>query len=105
MRGNLLIQGVLISYQISSLAKTTLGLHMHTLVPIKKSNLRPLYQCAQLLKALQVMSLSKELDGAHSLKAKGTPRAIVSFPNASETPSSPMLTIMARSTPTTARAR
>lgn len=59
VRGNLLIQGVLLAFQISSLVKTSLVLHMHTLVPIKQSNLRPIYQCAQLLKAVQMTYFRK----------------------------------------------
>jgi len=53
VRGNLLIQGVLLANHVAAVAKSNLSLHMNTPVPIKQSNLRPLYQCAQLLKAIQ----------------------------------------------------
>ncbi|EGG20814.1 hypothetical protein DFA_00679 [Cavenderia fasciculata] len=48
-----IIQGVLLSYHISHLFKTMIGLHMNLTAPLKPSDVRRLFQCAEMLKAIQ----------------------------------------------------
>ncbi|KYQ93354.1 hypothetical protein DLAC_06026 [Tieghemostelium lacteum] len=48
-----IIQGVLLSYHISHLLKTMIGLHMNLTAPLKPSDVRKLFQCAEMLKSIQ----------------------------------------------------
>jgi len=48
-----IIQGILLSYHISHLLKTMIGLHMNLTAPLKSSDVRKLFQCAEMLKAIQ----------------------------------------------------
>ncbi|EFA80426.1 hypothetical protein PPL_07260 [Heterostelium album PN500] len=48
-----IIQGILLSYHISHLFKTMIGLHMSLTAPLKPSDVRRLFQCAELLKSIQ----------------------------------------------------
>eukprot|EP01132_Coremiostelium_polycephalum_P005975 gene5975-7444_t len=48
-----IIQGVLLSYHISHLLKTIIGLHMNLTAPLKPSDVRKLFQCCEMLKAIQ----------------------------------------------------
>jgi WASH complex subunit 7 len=52
-RGNLLIQGVLLAFQVGNVGKLHLGMHLKMQTPIRKSNLRALLQSIELLKAIQ----------------------------------------------------
>mmetsp|Transcript_11124 Transcript_11124/g.26766 ORF Transcript_11124/g.26766 Transcript_11124/m.26766 type:complete len:1150 (-) Transcript_11124:108-3557(-) len=52
-RGNLLIQGLLLARQVGNAGSLSLAMHLKTQTPIRKSNLRPLRQCFQMLKAVQ----------------------------------------------------
>eukprot|EP01133_Synstelium_polycarpum_P004078 gene4078-4750_t len=47
-----IIQGVLLAYHISHLFKTMVSLHMHLTAPLKPSDVRRLFQCAEMLKAI-----------------------------------------------------
>ncbi|EAL65754.1 hypothetical protein DDB_G0283355 [Dictyostelium discoideum AX4] len=48
-----IIQGVQLSYHISHLLKTMIGLHMHLTAPLKSSDVRKLFQCAEMLKSIE----------------------------------------------------
>ncbi|EGC29177.1 hypothetical protein DICPUDRAFT_43212 [Dictyostelium purpureum] len=50
---NQIIQGVVLSYHISHLLKTMIGLHMNLTAPLKPSDVRKLFQCAEMLKSIQ----------------------------------------------------
>lgn len=54
-RSRLILQGLLLSSQISNLLRTTIAMHFDTGIPLKKSTIPWLCQCVEILKAMECM--------------------------------------------------
>ncbi|OQS00393.1 hypothetical protein THRCLA_05958, partial [Thraustotheca clavata] len=59
IRGNLIVKGLILARRVQTMMQTLVQLHLLLKIPMPKRNVRPLYQCVEMTKAIEFMLARK----------------------------------------------
>ncbi|OQR85262.1 hypothetical protein ACHHYP_12029 [Achlya hypogyna] len=59
IRGNLIVKGLILARRVQTMMQTLVQLHLLLKIPMPKRNVRPLYQCIEMTKAIEFMLARK----------------------------------------------